>query len=217
MINDSIIFDIDGTLWDACSASAQGWNNGLKELDIGNKVTANDIRNVAGHTFRESVEILCPGLIFQYPNLGDILEKSEIEAIRNSGGVFYDGVIDGIQRLAAAYRIFIVSNCQEWYLRILLDRAGIEKLVEGYDCNGLSNLPKGRMLARLKNKYSLENPVYIGDTASDEEATQLAGMEFIHAGYGFGSPKNNPRSFDSFSSLTNYFLDRSSLANSAGV
>jgi hypothetical protein len=38
----------------------------------------------------------------------------------------------------------------------------------------------------MKNKYSLRNPVYIGDTIADQKATELVQMDFIHAAYGFG-------------------------------
>ena len=34
MLPDAVIFDIDGTLWDASKTSADGWNTGLKMLGI---------------------------------------------------------------------------------------------------------------------------------------------------------------------------------------
>lgn len=206
MENDSIIFDIDGTLWNACPVSALGWNNGLKKLGIDRKVSAKDIEGVAGHPYDECIEILFPGLARQYPELNGVLEQNETEAIQRLGGVFYDGVLENVPKLSESYKIFIVSNCQEWYLDILLDRARFGNLIEGYDCNGMSGLPKGQMLARLKEKYSLKAPVYVGDTASDQAATDIAGMEFIHAAYGFGTPAKPARSFDSFSALASYFL-----------
>ena len=51
---DSIIFDLDGTLWDASEASATGWNvvlvkNNLPEF----QVTADDIRKISGLPFDE--------------------------------------------------------------------------------------------------------------------------------------------------------------------
>lgn len=206
-MNDSIIFDIDGTLWNACPISALGWNYGLKKLGINRTVTAKDIEGVAGHPYSECIEILFPGLARQYPGLNDILEQNETKAIQKFGGVFYDGVTENVSKLAASYRLFIVSNCQEWYLRILLERSGFGSFIESYDCNGISGLPKGQMLARLKDQYSLKNSVYIGDTAGDQTATDIAGMEFIHAAYGFGTAQKPVRSFAAFSGIANYFFD----------
>ncbi len=209
MENDAVIFDIDGTLWDATPASAKGWNNGLAKLGIDRKITARQIAQVAGHPFDECINILFGHLAGQYPELGGILEVNEAEAVKDQGGVFYKGVAEGIEKLAASSRIFIVSNCQEWYLRILLERSGFEQLIAGYDCNGMSNLPKNAMLARMKDKYLLKNPVYVGDTAGDQEAARLAGIEFIHAGYGFGTIKDGSRSFKFFPDLVGYLLEKS--------
>jgi phosphoglycolate phosphatase len=207
MKNDAIIFDIDGTLWDATVASAVGWNNGLGNLGINKKISARDIQKVTGKPQQECVEILFPDLVKEYINLPEVLDKYEIEAIKVQGGIFYDGVINGIEKLSRAYKIFIVSNCQDWYLKLFFEKAGIGEFIFGYDCNGMSGLPKDEMLAKMKEKYSLINPVYVGDTASDEQATAAAGMEFIHVSYGFGKPQNNPKSFDSFYALVDYLTN----------
>ena len=208
MRNDAIIFDIDGTLWNACPISAKGWNNGLKELGIKKEITTQDIERVTGHPYKECIEILFPEFYQRFPELFGTLEEHEIAAIKMEGGVFFDGVVTGVKKLAEFHRLFIISNCQEWYLRILLDRSGFEDLIEGYDCNGMSNLPKGEMITRMKERYSLGNPVYIGDTVSDEVAATAAGIEFIHVAYGFGFPKGAPKSFGAFPDLVDYFLGR---------
>jgi phosphoglycolate phosphatase len=70
----------------------------------------------------------------------------------------------------------------------------------------MSGLPKNEMLARMKKDFSLQNSIYVGDTASDEEATQLSGMDFIYVSYGFGKPKGKVKTFDSFGDLTDYFI-----------
>ncbi len=205
-MNDSIIFDIDGTLWNACPASAAGWSKGLKELGIEKTVTAEDIQRVAGHPVDECVEILFPGMRQRHPELFDVLKRHEIAEIKNQGGVFYEGVLDGIPKLAASYRLFIVSNCQKWYLDILLERAGFSRFIEEYDCNGMSGFAKGQMLVRIKDKYSLKTPVYVGDTADDQTATEIADMKFIYATYGFGFVKNPEFAVGSFVELADFFL-----------
>jgi len=206
MKNDAIIFDIDGTLWDACPASAKGWNEGLKKLGIEGEVTALQVKNVAGRPQKECIEIILPGLQKTYPYLFEILDVSENEAVKAKGGIIYDGVVEGIKKLAKSHKIFIVSNCTAWYLDLFLNFSGLKPVLSGCDCNGISNLSKGNMLARMKNKFSLKNPVYIGDTASDEEAAGSAEMEFIHVSYGFGKSKGEAKTFDSFSDLTDYFI-----------
>jgi len=206
MQNDALIFDLDGTLWNACAASAKGWNVGFAKLGINKKVTTEQIESIAGNPFDKCIEILFPGLEKQYPQLFDVLEENEIEVLKSEGGTIYEGVIEGLNDLSKKYKIFIVSNCQEWYLKLFLKFSGIEKLLTGYDCYGMSGISKGEMLKRIQRKFSLKNPVYIGDTASDESSAKSAEMEFVHVFYGFGSPKNKAKSFASFGELKNSFI-----------
>ncbi len=48
---DALIFDIDGTLWNASAASAKGWNQGFAQLGIDRTVSAEEIERVAGQPF----------------------------------------------------------------------------------------------------------------------------------------------------------------------
>lgn len=203
--NDALIFDVDGTLWNACSASAKGWNIGLAKLGIDRHITAADVEGVAGQPYEACIDILFPGFQERYPTLLDTLSACEIDVIKSEGGRFYEGVIDGIQTLAHSYKIFLVSNCQEWYMELFLRFSGLEPVLTGLDCHGLSQLPKSEMLARLTAQHSLHCPVYIGDTQGDETAAHLAKMDFIHAAYGFGSPAHEARHFDSFAELVESF------------
>ena len=203
--NDALIFDIDGTLWNACAASAKGWNNALVKLGVEQSVTAKQIESVAGLPFEDCIETLLPGLMNAHPHLLAALNEGELEVVEIEGGIFYEGVLDGIKLLSESHQIFLVSNCQDWYLKLFLELSGLEPLLAGYDCNGLSGLPKHDMLTNMISKYDLKNPVYIGDTASDEAACKQANLDFIHVSYGFGRPINKCLSFDSFAAFVGYF------------
>jgi beta-phosphoglucomutase-like phosphatase (HAD superfamily) len=48
---DALIFDLDGTLWDACEASALGWTRAARAQGIDRRVTAAEIAGVCGLTF----------------------------------------------------------------------------------------------------------------------------------------------------------------------
>jgi hypothetical protein len=82
--------------------------------------------------------------------------------------------------------------------------SGFKSALAGVDCHGLSGVAKHEMLARLKRTHALTNPVYIGDTAHDERATQLANLTFIYVSWGFGKPEGKPHTVHSFSELVRY-------------
>jgi phosphoglycolate phosphatase len=208
MNNDAIIFDIDGTLWNASPAVAKGWNRAIKKLGINIKITEKQIESVAGNPLEECIEIILPGLQKQFTVLAETIEKYQIELLKVEGGKFYDGVIDGIKTLSGSYKIFLVSNCDESYLNLFLKFSSLAPVLTGFECHGMSGLPKSKMLNKIKSNYSLNNPVYIGDTSGDESAAKSANMEFIHASYGFGSPNGKVLSFNTFAALLDYFKSK---------
>ncbi len=207
--NDALIFDVDGTLWNASSSSAKGWNKGFENLGLTERVTAEDIESIAGNAYADCVEILFPGLLKKQPMLIETLDEFESAFIEKEGGVFYNDVLSGLKELSRIYSVFLISNCQEWYLKFFLKISGLEPYLQGYDCNGMAQAPKDIMIKNMIRKYRLKNPVYIGDTGGDEKSTMAAGVEFVHAAYGFGKIKHKHQSFSSFGEIVSFFKNRS--------
>ena len=53
---DSVVFDLDGTLWDTCAICALGWNNVLRRHRIAfREITPEDIRGIMGLPHDECV------------------------------------------------------------------------------------------------------------------------------------------------------------------
>jgi phosphoglycolate phosphatase len=147
--------------------------------------------------------MLLPGLKENYPTLQATLDEYETKLIKSEGGKFYQGMIDGIKELSTKKRIFLVSNCQDWYMELFLELSGLKENITAHDCHGKSGNTKKEMLTEMKDNYSLKNTVYIGDTHGDEEAASQAEIDFIHAAYGFGTSKNNTSKAHSFPELLN--------------
>ena len=203
---DALIFDLDGTLWDAAAASTYGWNLALEELGEPRRVTVDGIRSVSGRPFPRCVEILLPELSPAPESTLELLETGERTGIEVISGVLYDGVADGLVRLAGAYPLFLVSNCPAWYLEEFFRATSLRGCFVGWDCHGLSGVPKSGMLRRLAVAHRLERAVYVGDTAGDWEAATEAGMDFTFVSYGFGRPHGVPLSFAGFRELVEHYL-----------
>lgn len=198
---DAVIFDIDGTLWNASPSSARGWNLGLGKLGIEGEISAEQMAMVTGNPIEDCIDMLLPGMRVEHPGLLDVLGRCEEAVVRREGGQFHEGGLEVISELARDSQVFLVSNCQEWYLRLFLDLSELGPLLSGSDCHGRSGLAKSEMLSSMKRTHSLVEPVYVGDTASDEAAAQLAEVDYIHVSWGFGKPTGAPRIVHSFPEL----------------
>lgn len=203
---EALVFDLDGTLWDAAAASAYGWNHALAELGFEERVTVEGIRSVSGYPFPRCVEILLPRRHPAPRALIEALDDAERTGLEAMGGVLYPGVAEGLPRLAGSYRLFLVSNCPDWYLEEFLRSTGLGSSLSGYDCHGRSGNGKAEMLARLQATHRFRRAAYVGDTQGDREAARTAGLDFVFAEYGFGAVDDPDLSFDSFEELVGHFL-----------
>ncbi len=206
MTYDALIFDLDGTLWDAAAASTFGWNLALSEMGLPHRVTVDGIRSVSGNPFLRCVELLLPQLHPISGGLVEELERKERLGIETMAGELYEGVAAGLAVLAEVYPLFVVSNCPDWYLEEFLEVSGTRRCFSGWDCHGASGLDKPQMLRRLRDGLALKEPVYVGDTRGDAEAAASAGLEFAFAAYGFGTVDDPGLSFTRFPDLVKYFL-----------
>lgn len=201
MVVDAVVFDIDGTLWNASGSSARGWNRALAQLGIKTNVSAEQIAMVAGNPYEKCVDALLPGMRTANPKLLEILSDCERASVERDGGVIFDGALEAVGQLAGDHEVFLVSNCQDWYLELFLRFSGLGPLLSGVDCNGRSGLAKSEMLLRMNHDHSWTTPVYVGDTASDEAAAESANMTYVHVSWGFGQPKGTPTIVNSFAEL----------------
>lgn len=203
---DALIFDLDGTLWDASATSTIAWNEGLKACGVLKTVTEDALRSVTGKPFHECLENLFPGIAEEYPQIMRIMDEFEEKLILEKGGKLYPGTVETLRELARDYSLFIISNCDDWYLDAFLSKYAPKEFFTGYDCHGMSGKHKASMIRDMVSKYRLSNPVYIGDTAHDQESARSAGIDFIHIAHGFGQAAGNVLSFHDFKGLREYLL-----------
>jgi len=204
---DAIIFDLDGTLWDASNATAAGWNaalisQGLPELQI----TADQVRGISGLPFDECIVRLFghAGQV-DFEDLIAVIDAEEKQVVEAVGGTLFAGIKTGIEALAEEYPLFLVSNCQSWYLESFWSHSGIKKFFQGEDCFGHSGKPKAEMIKEISDQYSLKQPIYIGDTYWDQQASHVAGVSYAQVNYGFGQAINPKLSFVNFTQLVGWF------------
>ena len=207
MTYDALIFDIDGTLWNKDCAAAQAWNNACKELGIDRLISVDELKSVTGLPFNECVKALFKELTDQELELYiQTIDRHEKLTLENNSGILYPGVKEGFDLLNTNYEIYLVSNCQVWYMNDFLDASQLGNYISGFSCFQAPHSNKGDNLTHLIAKYDLKNPVYIGDTIWDLEACQQAKCKFIHVTYGHNIIPNYQPAFSAFSELVKFLM-----------
>ena len=209
--HDSLIFDLDGTLWDSTKACAEGWTQGVRQVNPASRAfSPEDLASIMGLTFDKAVEKLMPhSKEEERQKLGALCYQKEMEQIEKMGAALYEGVVDGIESLSQVYPLFIVSNCLEDYLTLFYQMSGLERFFKDAECFGRTGQPKGHNIQAVMKRNQLKNPAYIGDTSGDQRAAIFAGATYYHVNYGFGTPSQECERFASFLKLTRYFVDLS--------
>lgn len=184
---DSIIFDLDGTLWNSTKTVADAWNEVFEQLGIQKQLSADEVLRVMGLQWPQIAETYFSE--YNEEILGQIksrIDKNELVHIKEHGATPMPGMLSTIHSLKEKYRLFIVSNCQEGYVEAFLDLFDLWDDFDGFICAEATGLSKGENNKMLIKKYNLEAPVYVGDTSGDLESAKVAQIPFIYARYGFG-------------------------------
>lgn len=200
---DSVIFDLDGTLWDTCDSCAAGWNRVLRARGIAfREISGDDLRRVTGRPHEECVRTI----LAQVPEpelsaLVDLTMHEDNRSIEQDGGVLYPGVREGLHALAERYRLFIVSNCASGYIEAFLGWSKLGELFEDHECWGDTRRTKGSNALSVVRRNELRSPVFVGDTSGDRDAARDACIPFVQVTYGFAAPLPGVRQVVSFASL----------------
>lgn len=199
---DSLIFDLDGTLWDASEIVAKGVQAAAKEAGYTHKISADDISRLAGLPHDEVYRKLFPDLNEeQRSELMEKCAKAEINFLKTEGGQLYNGLEETLRYLHDKYKLFIVSNCQDGYIDVFLSYHNLQRYFDGHACYGTASKPKAENIKEVVKDNGLKSALYIGDTKGDYEASMKAGLPFIFARYGFGKVEADVKSIDRFSDL----------------
>ena len=206
---DSLIFDMDGTLWDGVECYAQGFNDFFEENNISRNITKEDIYGYMGMEESKFLEVTLPELSVDDRQIAyKTIIEFQNKRIETDGGILYKDVKNGLKELSKKYKLFIVSNCPEFTIDYFMKWAGIENLITDSFAHGKNHKPKHHNIKLIIEKHSLKKPYYIGDTNSDSIQSSLVPLPFVFVDYGFGTTENYDLIFSSFTELKNHFLDK---------
>lgn len=201
---DGIILDIDGTIWNTTNIVAQAWNDGIAALKIDTqKITAEILQKEFGKPM-DQIALDLWGHILPEPRaelLEECCRREQIAVKENQSDITYSNVISTIKKLSGKINFYIVSNCHDGYIQLMMKKNGIEDCIKDFECFGKTGLQKDENIALVCQRNNLKNPVYVGDTQGDKDACTKAKVPFIWASYGFGKPDSWDAKLTDFSEL----------------
>lgn len=203
---DSILFDLDGTLWDSTDIVATAWNKAIaedKRLHL--TFTGDDLKKLFGKPLPEIASII----------FGELPRKDQLElmdrccheehtALLKTCGTLFPKLEATLKELSTKYKLCIVSNCEDGYIETFLKASGLTEYFTDFECPGNSGLLKGDNIKLVVERNHFKQPVYLGDTQGDADACAYAKVPFIHASYGFGTVSNSKYKISAFSELPSY-------------
>ena len=201
---ESLIFDIDGTLWDSRALVAEGYNIQLRSEGLSQLcVTAEDLLPLFGKVMTEIADVIFKTIpVPERYALMDRCMATENEYLHhNPCQIGYDGIKETMDVLAKRHRLFIVSNSQCGYPELCIQKLGLDDYISGHLCFGDTGTEKGETIRRLMEHHNITNACYIGDTQGDCDAADKAGIPFIFAAYGFGTPSHYEAKIEKFEDL----------------
>ena len=204
---ESIIFDIDGTLWDSRAMVAEGYNIQLRKEGLHHLQTNADVLlQLFGRTMSDIADNLFPDFPAEerYALMDRCIESEDAYlAEQPCDSIAYPDIQSTMEELAKKHRLFIVSNGQKGYPQLAAKKLGVDHLITGYLSYGDTGTHKGETIRILMKDHNVTDAVYVGDTQGDYEATVDAGIDFIWADYGFGKPDDCIATIHCFKDLLN--------------
>ncbi|QGQ47784.1 HAD family hydrolase [Metabacillus sediminilitoris] len=204
---DSIIFDLDGTLWDTTHIGAQFWSEAASNYHLPVQVTGDQLKGLYGLPVDIIAKKLFPDAAKEV--LQAIMRESsekQCQYLEKEGGILFPRLLETLNELKKNYRLFIVSNCEEGYIQSFIKVNQLEGYFEDFEYPGRTGLSKADNIRIVIDRNQLNNPVYVGDTALDAASAKEADIPFVYARYGFGHVEKFDDVIDSLNELNQLSL-----------
>ena len=190
----NLIFDIDGTLWNTTGVVAGAWNKAVREMAVPELTRLNVTADMLKKEFGKPMDVIADDLFGDIDagvkaRLLSLCCEYEQEALAEcEDDLRYEGMTETLKKLSEDHNLFIVSNCQDGYIELVIKKTGLSGIIKDFECFGRTELQKDEniRLVMERNGLAPADTVYIGDTMGDFVATHKAGIKFVYASYGFG-------------------------------
>ncbi|MGD9679163.1 MAG: HAD family hydrolase [Vulcanibacillus sp.] len=190
---DSIIFDLDGTLFQTDKLVITSFKNTFRELQRdGYKFetlpSEKEILAVIGLTLDNIWGKLLTELPKEaYIKASNYLLRYELEGIRAGYGSLYPGVVDTLIELNnSGLKLFIASNGIREYIYEVTKAFKIDNLFTAQYCaNDFNTNSKSELVKKIISFHNIKKGIMVGDRLSDVEAGINNNLYVIGCNFGF--------------------------------
>ena len=180
------IFDLDGVLIDSKHMMEQSWN--ICELEHKLTQPFEEYFKHIGMPFRDILKVI--GIEDNHDAIKHTYDKASIELMEYCLE-FYPGVEDTLRELKKHAKLGVVTSKTAERTRLILDKLDIEFDYVVSPKTGLRGKPAPDQIMFCLAMMNIDprDAVYVGDMQVDNWAAHRAGIDFIHANYGYGKVK----------------------------
>lgn len=204
---EAIIFDLDGTIWDATDTTFRAWKQVMEQhKNVTTPLTKELLKSYMGLQLEE-IARRHMGYIDEEERVKIINECSDFQNVilEKEGAILYPKVESTLKKLHEKIKIFVVSNCGNGYIEAFIKAHGFEEYVDDFECPGRTGLSKAKNIRIVMERNSVQKAIYVGDTQKDADSAREAEIPFIYARYGFGDVEAYKYHIDKFEELLEYF------------
>lgn len=180
------IFDLDGVLIDSKHMMQQAWQ--VCELEYELTQTFDEYFKCIGMPFKDILKTI--GIEDNHDAIKHTYDKASIELMEYCLE-FYDDVEDTLKELKKKHKIAVVTSKTAERTKLILDKMNVEFDYVVSPKIGLRGKPAPDqiMFCLAMLNVDPQDAVYVGDMQVDYWASERAGIDFIHATYGYGNVK----------------------------
>ena len=200
-MKNSILFDLDGTLWDTTIEVEKVWNKIAMEYRL--NISKEQIKNIMGLTKREIIEYLFKGNNKDGNEFITKCQEKENDYLKENGGHIYKNTIKTIKKLVNKYDLYIVSNCQAGYIESFIEHYSLQEFFKDFECSSNTGMTKYENINSVLKRNNILKAIYVGDTQKDYESAIKNELPFIWAEYGFGNCDKYYKKIKDISELLN--------------
>lgn len=191
------IFDLDGVLIDSAHMMEQSWNTCMLEHELTQPFS--EYFKHIGKPFRDIMKELN---VENVEAVKHTYDKASLELMEYCLE-FYDGVEDTLKEIKKNSKIAVVTSKTAERTNVILDHLDVEFDYVVSPKKGLRGKPAPDQIlfCLAMTQTDPKDAVYIGDMQVDYEAATRAGIDFIHASYGYGKCDHSVKSIENLNSL----------------